>query len=159
MEDYVLEHSEMRKSTKDCYISFEGNRYSVPYQYGPGCKAARGRLTDLLRPWVDSHSQNELSEGTDDNGSRTIPRPAYPSGVRAVREVFLAQFPRSNPFLDGLVKAKYGNARYHMLQILNLLEDYPGEVVESARGLHSMAHLSVEPSGIWFQKLKQCVER
>jgi hypothetical protein len=35
-EDYVserLEHSEMRKSTKDCYISFDGNRYSIPYQY------------------------------------------------------------------------------------------------------------------------------
>ena len=32
----------------------------------------------------------------------------------------------------GLVKAKYGNARYHMLQILNLLEDYSREVIESA---------------------------
>ena len=30
------------------------------------------------------------------------------------------------------MKAKYGNARYHMLQILNLLEDYPREVIESA---------------------------
>jgi hypothetical protein len=30
------------------------------------------------------------------------------------------------------VKAKYGNARYHMLQILNLLEDYPRELIESA---------------------------
>jgi hypothetical protein len=56
----------------------------------------------------------------------------HTSGVRAVREVFLVHFPRANPFLDGLVEAKYGNARYHMLQILNLLEDYPGEVVNSA---------------------------
>ena len=31
--DYVLEHSEMRKSHKDCYISFERNRFSIPYQY------------------------------------------------------------------------------------------------------------------------------
>ena len=46
--------------------------------------------------------------------------------------MFLVHFPRANPFLDGLVKAKYGNARYHMLQILNLLEDYPVDVVESA---------------------------
>ena len=49
-----------------------------------------------------------------------------------MREVFLIHFPRANPFLDGLVKAKYGNARYHMLQILNLLEDYPVDLVESA---------------------------
>ncbi len=38
----------------------------------------------------------------------------------------------ANPFLDGLVKARYSNARYHMAQILNLLEDYPRELVESA---------------------------
>ena len=30
------------------------------------------------------------------------------------------------------MKAKYGNARYHMVQILSLLEDYPADVVESA---------------------------
>jgi len=69
---------------------------------------------------------------TDPEHFRGIPRPAYPSGVRAIREVFLVHFPRANPFLDGLVKAKYGNARYHMVQILNLLEDYPADVVESA---------------------------
>jgi len=69
---------------------------------------------------------------TDPRHFLGIPKPAYPSGVRAVREVFLVHFPRANPFLDGLVKAKYGNVRYHMLQILNLLEDYPVAVVESA---------------------------
>jgi hypothetical protein len=31
-----------------------------------------------------------------------------------------------------MVKAKYGNARYHILQIPNLLENYPRELVESA---------------------------
>lgn len=41
-EDYVLEHSEMRKSTKDCYISFERNLYSVPYQYS--CRDLTVRL-------------------------------------------------------------------------------------------------------------------
>jgi len=69
---------------------------------------------------------------TDPEHFRGIPRLAYPSGVRAIREVFLVQFPSANPFLDGLVKAKYGNARYHMLQILNLLGDYPRELIESA---------------------------
>ena len=69
---------------------------------------------------------------TDPQHFLGIPKPAYPTGVRAVREVFLVYFPRANPFLDGLVKAKYGNVRYHMLQILSLLEDYPADVVESA---------------------------
>ena len=46
-EDYVLEHSEMRKSTKDCYLSFEGNRYSVPYQYSCRDLAVKLKGEDL----------------------------------------------------------------------------------------------------------------
>jgi transposase len=137
-EAYVLEHWEMRKSHKDCYISFEGNRYSVPYQYS--CRDLTVRLRDdelgifygdeLVATHKLSYQRGQMV--TDPRHFLGIPKPAYPSGVRAVREVFLVHFPKANPFLDGLVKAKYGNVRYHMLQILNLLEDYPVVVVESA---------------------------
>jgi transposase len=136
--EYVLEHSEMRKSTKDCYISFEGNRYSVPYQYS--CRDLMVKLkgedlqilhgSDLIATHRMSYQKGQMI--TDPEHFRGIPRPAYPSGVRAIRELFLVQFPNANPFLDGLVHTKYGNARYHMFQILNLLEDYPRESVESA---------------------------
>ena len=137
-QDYVLEHCEMRKSHKDCYISFEGSRYSVPYQYSCRDLAVKLKGEDLRIFYGDeliathkvSYQKGQMI--TDPEHFRGIPRPAYPSGVRAVREVFLVQFPNANPFLDGLVKTKYGNARYHMLQILNLLEDYPVDVVESA---------------------------
>lgn len=137
-EAYVLEHSEMRKSHKDCYISFDGNRYSVPYQYS--CRDLTVRLRDeelrifygdeLIATHRLSYERGRMI--TDARHFPGIPKPAYPSGIRAVREVFLVHFPGANPFLDGLVKAKYGNVRYHMLQILNLLEDYPVAVVESA---------------------------
>jgi transposase len=137
-ETYVLEHSEVRKSHKDCYISFDGNRYSVPYQYS--CRDLTVRLRDeelrifygdeLIATHRLSYQRGRMI--TDPRHFLGIPKPAYPTGVRAVREVFLVHFPRANPFLDGLVKAKYGNVRYHMLQILNLLEDYPVAVVESA---------------------------
>jgi transposase len=137
-EAYVLEHSEVRKSHKDCYISFDGNRYSVPYQYS--CRDLTVRLRDeelrifygdeLIATHRLSYQRGRMI--TDPRHFLGIPKPAYPSGVRAVREVFLVHFPRANPFLDGLVKAKYGNVRYHMLQILGLLEDYPLAVVESA---------------------------
>ncbi len=137
-EDYVLEHSEMRKSTKDCYISFEGNRYSVPYQYSCRDLAVKLKGEDLGIFYGDmliathriSYQKGQMV--TDPEHFRGIPRPAYPSGVRAIREVFLSHFSKANPFLDGLVGARYGNARYHMLQILSLLEDYPRGVVESA---------------------------
>lgn len=137
-EDYVLEHSEARKSTKDCYLSFDGNRYSVPYQYS--CRDLTVRLRgeelrifygdELIATHKLSYQRGQMV--TDPQHFRGIPKPAYPTGVRAVREVFLVHFPRANPFLDGLVKAKYSNAKYHMAQILNLLEDYPVDVVESA---------------------------
>jgi transposase len=136
--EYVLEHSEMRKSSKDCYISFDGNRYSVPYQYS--CRDLMVKLKgeelhiyygDIM---VATHrlSYQKGQMVTDQKHFVGIPRPAYPSGARAIREVFLSHFPHANPFLDGLVKTKYGNARYHMLQILSLLEDYPQAIVESA---------------------------
>jgi len=137
-EDYVLEHSEMRKSTKDCYLSFDGNRYSVPYQYSCRDLTVRLRGEELRIFYGDgliathrlSYQRGQMV--TDPQHFLGIPRPAYPTGVRAIRAVFLVQFPSANPFLDGLVKAKYGNARYHMTQILNLLDDYPIAVVESA---------------------------
>jgi transposase len=45
--DYVLEQSQMRKSSKDCYISFEGNRYSIPYQYSRRDLMVKHRGEDL----------------------------------------------------------------------------------------------------------------
>lgn len=143
-EDYVLEQSEMRKSSKDCYISFEGNRYSIPYQYS--CRDLTVKLKgqdlrvfygdELIATHRISYQKGQMI--TDSRHFSGIPKPAYPSGTRAIRGVFLAHFPGANPFLDGLVKAKYGNARYHMLQVLNLLEDYPEALVESAieRAIH-----------------------
>jgi transposase len=136
--DYVLVHSEMRKSSKDCYISFEGNRYSIPYQYS--CRDLSIKLTgqDLLIFYGEeqiashklSHQKGQMI--TDQKHFAGIPRPAYPTNIRATRETFISHFPKANPFLDGLVKAKYGNARYHMQEILNLLDDYPQDVIESA---------------------------
>ena len=136
--DYVLEHSEMRKSHKDCYISFEGNRYSVPYQYSCRDLAVKLKGEDLRIFYGDeliathrmSYQRGQMITNADH--FKGIPKPAYPSGTRAAREVFLVHFPNASPFLDGLVNAKYGNARYHIRQILNLLEDYPVAVVESA---------------------------
>ena len=118
-EDYVLEHSEVRKSTKDCYISFEANRYSIPYQYSCRDLAVKLKGEDLRifygHELIATHrmSYQKGQMITDPQHFKGIPKPAYPSGVSAIREVFLVHFPKANPFLDGLVKAKYGNARYH----------------------------------------------
>lgn len=137
-EDYVLEHTEMRKSSKDCYISFCGNRYSIPYQYSCRDLTIKEKGHQLIIFYgeqqiaIHSISYQKGQMVTDPKHFAGIPRPAYPSGIRATREMFLSHFPGANPFVDGLVSAKYGNAGYHMLQILSLLEDYPQEVLEKA---------------------------
>lgn len=137
-EDYVLEHTEMRRSSKDCYISFCGNRYSIPYQYSCRDLTIKEKGHQLMvffgEQQIASHSIS-YQKGqmvTDPAHFHGIPRPAYPSGIRGIREMFLSRFPRANPFVDGLVSGKYGNAGYHMLQILSLLDDYPLEVLEKA---------------------------
>lgn len=86
-EDYVLEHSEMRKSSKDCYISFERNLYSVPYQYS--CRDLTVKLKgedlrifygdELIATHRVSYQKGQMI--TDQKHFRGIPRPAYPGGV------------------------------------------------------------------------------
>lgn len=136
--DYILEHSETRRSYKDCYISFEGNRYSVPYRYS--CRDLIVKLRgqelyifsgdELIARHTISYQKGQMI--TDPDHFAGIPRPAYPSGIRAIRDEFLTHFPSANPFIDGLVRTRYGNAGYHMTQILNLLEYYSQEVVNHA---------------------------
>jgi len=137
-EDYLLEQSETRKSSKDCYISFEGSRYSIPYQYS--CRDLMVKLKgddirifygdQLIATHRVSYQKGQMI--TDPAHFLGIKKPAYPTGIRAIREVFLAHFPKANPFIDGLVSKKYGNARYHMLRILGLLDEYPDSLVEAA---------------------------
>lgn len=136
--DYVLKQTERRKSSKDCFISFEGNRYSIPHQYS--CRELTVTITgeqleisyddDLIATHPVSYQKGQMI--SNPKHFLGIPKPAYPSGIRGLRELFLAHFPQANPFLDGLVGAKYGNARYHLLQILDPLDDYPKPLVASA---------------------------
>jgi transposase len=136
--DYILEQSETRKSSKDCYISFEGNRYSIPYLYS--CRDLIVKLkgddlgiyygVQLIATHRLSYQKGQMI--TDPKHFQGIPKPAYPTGIRAIREVFLSHFPKANPFIDGLMSSKYGNARYHIQKILSLLDDYPVSLVESA---------------------------
>ena len=135
---YQLGHFETHKSTKDCFISFEGNRYSIPYLYS--CRELRIKVnTDALEIYCGDKliAQHHIcyQKGQIISNPKHflgIPKPAYPSSIRALREMFLAHFPNANPFLDGLVEARYGNARYHLRQIVDLLDDYPTEVIENA---------------------------
>ncbi len=75
----------------------EGRLFSIE-MFKKRISAARaGDLFGFDIKDVDKHTIRRGQMITDPEHFRGIPRPAYPSGVRAIREVFLVQFPRANP--------------------------------------------------------------
>lgn len=136
--EYVVELTQSRKSSKDCFIYFEGNRYSVPHQYS--CRELQIKVRgDELCLYSGSEiiATHEISPLKGQMIVREehfagLPRPAYRSSIQAVRGRFLEAFPGREGYIEGLIATKYGNTRYHLVAILNLLELYPHEVVAHA---------------------------
>lgn len=135
---YLVELVETRKSHKDCHLEYHGNRYSVPFQY------ARRELTvraqgDQLRIFdgeklIATHrlSQQKHQMITDPDHFSGISRPVYASNRQAVQDQFVATFPRTEAFVQGVIRLKGGNATHHLAQILALVNEYPAATVTAA---------------------------
>ena len=135
---YVVELVETRKSHKDCHLEYQGNRYSVPFQY------ARRELTvraqgDQLRIFdgetlIATHTlcRQKHQMITDSAHFAGIARPVYASNRQAVQDQFVATFPHTEAFVQGVLRLKGGNATHHLTQILALSEVYPTTVVSAA---------------------------
>lgn len=135
---YAVELVEIRKSHKDCHLEYQGNRYSVPFQY------ARRELTvraqgDQLRIFdgeklIATHARCRQRGQmiTDPAHFSGLPCPAYPAGSQAVQERFVTTFPQTEAFVQGVIQLKGGNATYHLTQILALTEQYPLGSVRAA---------------------------
>lgn len=135
---YVIELVETRKSHKDCHLEYHGNRYSVPFQY------ARRELTvraqgDQLRIFdgetlIATHTlcRQKHQMITDPAHFAGISRPVYASNRQAVQDQFVATFPHTEPFVQGVLRLKGGNATHHLTQILALSEVYPVTAVAAA---------------------------
>ena len=129
---------ETRKSHKDCHLEYQGNRYSVPFQY------ARRELTvraqgDQLRIFdaeklIATHTlcRQKHQMITDRAHFVGISRPVYASNRQAVQDQFVATFPHTEAFVQGVLRLKGGNATHHLTQILALSEVYPVTAVAAA---------------------------
>lgn len=135
---YVVELVETRKSHKDCHLEYHGNRYSVPFQY------ARRELTvhaqgDQLRicdgeKLIATHTlcrqkHQMITEPAHFSG---IARPSYASNRQALQDQFVATFPHTEAFVQGVVRLKGGTATHHLTRILALSEVYPAATVSAA---------------------------
>ena len=135
---YVVELVETRKSHKDCHLEYQGNRYSVPFQY------ARRELTvhtpgDQLRIFdgeklIATHTlcRQKHQMITDPAHFSGISRPVYASNGQAMQDQFVTTFPRTEAFVQGVLRLKGGNATHHLTQILALSEVYPAAIVSAA---------------------------
>jgi transposase len=135
---YVVEMVETRKSHKDCHLEYQGNRYSVPFQY------ARRELTvraqgDQLRIFdgeklIATHMlcRQKGQMVTDPTHFSGISRPCYRSDSQTVQGQFAATFPHTETFVQGVAHLKGGSATYHLAQILALAEVYPVVTVTAA---------------------------
>jgi len=135
---YAVELVERRKSHKDCHLEYQGNRYSVPFQY------ARRELTvraqgDQLRIFdgdklIATHrlSPRKGQMITDPAHFSGIARPVFRSDRQSVQDEFVTLFPHTEAFVQGVAQLKGGNAAYHLAQILALAELYPVNTVSAA---------------------------
>ncbi len=137
-EEHVSDQFETKKKAKDCYVSFEGNQYSVPYQYDKKELTIKIKGKNLMifhnDQLIATHKLSE-QEGqliTDHTHFLGMPKSSYPGDTRAIKEVFLAYFPDAVKFIEGLESTKNGNVRNHIVRILGLLDEYPRSMIESA---------------------------
>ncbi|MBI4790067.1 MAG: hypothetical protein HY782_23780 [Chloroflexi bacterium] len=137
---YLVELVETRKSHKDCHLDYQGNRYSVPFQYACRELTVRAQGTQLCifdgEKLIATHTLclKKHQMITDPAHFSGIFRPVYAHNTQALQEQFVTTFPRTEAFVQGVVRLKGGNASYHLTQILALLDVYPATVVTTAIG-------------------------
>lgn len=120
----------VRKVTKDCLISFQGNRYSVPYIFANKevwIKLIKGYTIEIY-----SH-QNKLiavHKIIADKGKVIIEDEHYKNhsivkgNWKRLTLTFLNHFPEYSWFIDKLQSENQINQSYHLTQILELLKFY-----------------------------------
>ncbi len=135
---YAVEMVETRKSHKDCHLEYQGNRYSVPFQYARRELVVRAQ-GDQLRIFdgdklIATHtlSRQKHQMITDPAHFSGLWRPPASSARQGAQEQFLATFPQAEAFVQGVTRLKGGNATYHLAQILALTESYPVATVSVA---------------------------
>jgi transposase len=135
---YVVEMVEKRKSHKDCHLEYQGNRYSVPFQYARRELMVRAQ-GDQLRIFdgdklIATHQlcRQKGQMITDPAHFSGLLRPAASSLRQGAQDQFLATFPRAETFVQGVMRLKGGNATYHLALVLALTDSYPVSTVAAA---------------------------
>lgn len=132
---YVSYQGESRRVSRDCLISYGGNRYSVPYLYSGQdvwvrvsrgfrlmvyCEAGKLICTHILRPGrghlvIDPEHYRGYIRNRD--------RESFLVVAERFRQRF-TDYERIEDFLSGLKAQKQTNANYNIFMIWRLFEDF-----------------------------------
>ena len=153
-----------RKASSDCFISYQGNRYSVPYQYNRKTLTIRADK-EKIRVYANGKQEPIAIHSIFKGKGKDISNPAHFEGIKTkqrqrwdgFKEAFLSLSPKSidywNEFLSSpQMKGKWWELR----KILSLCEKYSPEDIDYAlsRALHYQAFGYKYIEGI-FQELRR----
>lgn len=120
----------VRKVTSDCLISFQSNRYSVPYLFAHRevwIKVSRGHSIEIYSQQNKLIAAHKIVAG---KGNVVIKDEHYKNhssqqgNWKRLMQTFANIFPDYNWFIEKLQSQKRINRNYHLTQILGLLKFY-----------------------------------
>ena len=130
----------MRKVSSDCFLSYEGNRYSVPYQYNRKTLTIRADK-ERIRVYADSQQEPVATHSIFKGKGKDISNPKHFEGLKAkqkerwdgFKEAFLSLSPIAKDYWDGFLSSPQMRGRWWELRrILSLCEKHSLENVQYA---------------------------
>lgn len=119
-----------RKATADCLVSFEGNRYSIPYQFAlreVWLRISKGYILQIFSSGNALLAEHRISQ---EKGKTIMIMEHYKNhhiergNWGRLAELFLKYFPGEEDFLEKLKAQKRNNPAYHLTQILDIVKYY-----------------------------------
>lgn len=127
-----------RTVSKDCFVDYGGNRYSVPWHLTGKEVEVQVQGDQLAVTYGGAEiARHTLARGKgqmlqDPMHFQDIPKEDKPRSFGPLRQQFLQLFPDAGTFLAGCLQEHAGNAAYHLRKILQLRDEYPAETVTAA---------------------------
>ena len=120
---------EWRKVSWDCLVSYEGVRYSVPWQYAGKqvwVKVSRGMMLEFYNQKAGLIAQHVISK----QKGMTIMNKEHYEGLRKrvprtkamLEKEFMELFPEERRFFEALIAQQKHNPIYHLQAIIEMAE-------------------------------------
>ena len=155
---FLSSKTESRKVTEDCLISFNGNRYSVPYvaaRKTVWIKVSKGYTLEIYSP---NHTLLATHPISLEKGQIIMNKEHYKNhsiergNFNRMAELFREQFPDDLWLIDRLKEQKRINPAYHITRIMELAKFYPADQMQ--KGFRQM-----QACGLYsYIFLKTCLE-